>query len=136
MNESNPLHPNLHHPTTALEIPPCQLYYKGRDDQVSPNDIIFFLLVNVHLVFGDWKEPDVNAMQAALFFQQLHDILPPYSKHNTPWIVCGDFNVRPNFPAYELVRNGRLSPESMQRLSPAKCKYPQMTENNKVRGPS
>lgn len=72
-------------------------------------------------------------MQAALFFQQLHTILPPCSKNTTPWIVCGDFNMRPNFPCYELVGNGKLSDESCQKLSPAKCKYPQLTEHKEVK---
>ena len=43
--------------------------------------------------------------------------------------------MRPNFPCYELVGNGKLSDESCEKLSPAKCKYPQMTERSEVGRP-
>ena len=31
-------------------------------------------------------------------------------------ILCGDFNIEPEFPAYQLVREGRLNDEEMKTL--------------------
>ncbi|XP_028407906.1 glucose-repressible alcohol dehydrogenase transcriptional effector-like [Dendronephthya gigantea] len=86
------------------------------------------VIVNVHLIFNCWREPDVHAIQAAIFFQQLYEVLPQSAKHTTSWIVCGDFNMRPHFPAYELVKNGDLSDGAIEKLRPGKYEYPSLTE--------
>ena len=91
-----------------------------------------FSLVNVHLIFNFWREPDMHAVQAAMFFRQLYKVLPESAKHSTPWIVCGDFNMKPSFPAYELVKNGQLSESSVEKLRPGKYAYPSLTENKVV----
>jgi endonuclease/exonuclease/phosphatase family metal-dependent hydrolase len=91
-----------------------------------------FSLVNVHLIFNFWRELDMHAVQAAMFFRQLYKVLPESAKHSTPWIVCGDFNMKPSFPAYELVKNGQLSESSVEKLRPGKYAYPSLTENKVV----
>ena len=91
-----------------------------------------FFIVNVHLIFKHFREPDVHALQTALFFQQLYKMLPPSAKHSSPWIVGGDFNMHPDFPVYEMVRNGKMSVESVEKLNPAKWKHPEMTKQNEV----
>lgn len=93
----------------------------------------YIFIVNVHLIFNFFQEPDVHALQLALFFQQLHKILPESLKHTTPWVVCGDFNMHPNFPVYEMLRNGKLHAESIEMLNPVKWKHPDLTRQNEVR---
>ena len=99
-----------------------------------PHLILFFLIfiVNVHLIFNFFREPDVHALQIALFFQQLHKILQQSSKHTSPWIVCGDFNMHPDFPVYEMLRHGKLFIDSVEKLNPAKWKYPEFVKQNEV----
>ena len=99
-----------------------------------PHLILFFLIfiVNVHLIFNFFREPDVHALQIALFFQQLHKILPQSSKHTSPWIVCGDFNMHADFPVYEMLRHGKLFIDSVEKLNPAKWKYPEFVKQNEV----
>ncbi|XP_028408034.1 glucose-repressible alcohol dehydrogenase transcriptional effector-like isoform X2 [Dendronephthya gigantea] len=88
--------------------------------------------MHVHLIFNFFQEPDVHALQIALFFQQLYKILPESSKHTTPWVVCGDFNMHPDFPVYEMLRNGKLYAESIEKLNPVKWKHPDLTRQNEI----
>ena len=39
-----------------------------------------------------------------------------------------------NFPVYEMLRNGKLSVEGVERLNPAKWKYPELTKQKEVSG--
>ena len=71
-------------------------------------------------------------MQVAIFFQQLYEVLPQSARHSTGWIVCGDFNMKPHFPAYELVKNGEISENSFEKLKPGKYKYPSLVECEEV----
>lgn len=103
--------------------------YTTLKDRKTGKEVV---IVNVHLIFNFWREPDVHAMQAASFFQQLYKVLPLSEKHSTPWIVCGDFNMRPHFPVYELLKNGQLSEKSLEKLKPGKYQYPSLTLNKEV----
>ena len=37
-----------------------------------------------------------------------------------------------NFPVYEMLRNGKLSVEGVERLNPGKWKYPELTKQKEV----
>ena len=40
--------------------------------------------------------------------------------------------MHPNFPVYEMVKNGKLPVESAEKLNPAKWKYTQRTKQHEV----
>ena len=40
--------------------------------------------------------------------------------------------MHPDFPVYEMLRNGKLSVENAEKLNPAKWKYPELTKQNEV----
>lgn len=40
--------------------------------------------------------------------------------------------MHPDFPAYEMLRNGKMSAESVEKLNPAKWKYPELAKRNEV----
>ena len=81
------------------------------------------------MVFGDWLEPDMQALQSCLFLQQLQHFSSSFLQGDTivPWLLCGDFNMYPYFPVYELVASGSMSDECCRKLNPAKFKYPEIT---------
>ena len=40
--------------------------------------------------------------------------------------------MHPDFPVYEMVRNGKMSIESVEKLNPAQWKHPELTKQNEV----
>ena len=40
--------------------------------------------------------------------------------------------MHPNLPVYEMLKNGKLSVESVEKLNPAKWKYPELTKQKEV----
>ena len=40
--------------------------------------------------------------------------------------------MHPDFPVYEMVRNGKMSIESVDKLNPAQWKHPELTKQNEV----
>ena len=83
-------------------------------------------------MFGRWREPDMHALQTSLFLQRLHKFAST-EKGTTPWLMTGDFNMYPYYPTYELVANGKVSAEGLDKLNPFKYKYPQIIEKRTVR---
>ena len=74
------------------------------------------------------------ALQVSLFLQQLHKFVSSNQGTNTiPWMISGDFNMRPYYPGYELISNGKVSDEGLDKLNPYKYKYPEITKQDVVR---
>ena len=104
----------------------CNLYLKF-------NKFVSFLLVNTHILFLRWRKPAMQALQIALFLRKLHEFASSFEKgHVIPWVFSGDFNIYPHYPAYEMVTNGKVAPESLEKLNPLKYNYPQVVKKEEV----
>ena len=74
----------------------------------------------------------MQALQVSLFLQQLHKFAST-EKGTTPWLISGDFNMYPYFPAYQLVTNGKVSAKGLDKLNTFKYKYPQIVVKSVVK---
>ena len=75
----------------------------------------------------------MQALQISLFLQELHKFVSSLQQSGpVPWILSGDFNTYPYFPLYNIISNGNVTDEGMERLNPLKYKYPQVTKKEKV----
>lgn len=84
-------------------------------------------------MFGSWKQPDMQALQIAIFLQHLHKFVKSVEKDEpVPWIISGDFNTYPYFPLYDIISTGNVTDEGMERLNPNKYKYPQVVKKAEV----
>lgn len=74
---------------------------------------------NIHTVWGEWFTTVTQALQVAVATQAL-DSFSSHSnieeKNTSKIVFCGDFNLEPGFPAYEMLRYGQLSDQGHSRL--------------------
>ena len=75
----------------------------------------------------------MQALQIALFLRELQQFVSSVGGDGTtPWLLSGDFNIYPSYPAYELITTGNISEEGMEKLNPFKYKYPKITKKTEV----
>ncbi|KAJ7376380.1 hypothetical protein OS493_034901 [Desmophyllum pertusum] len=71
-----------------------------------------------HILWKDLLEPVTQVCEIALVTQALRDMvtaLRSQDKH-VAYILCGDFNIDPHYPAYHLLKDGKLSEEQFCKL--------------------
>ncbi|XP_038047922.1 CCR4-Not complex 3'-5'-exoribonuclease subunit Ccr4-like [Patiria miniata] len=71
-------------------------------------------LGNVHAFWMNHIAMDVITLQIALAANMLAQFAD--DNKNSALILCGDFNTEPHMPAYQLLRDGRLSDQSVETL--------------------
>ena len=57
--------------------------------------------------------------QITMVTKALHDMVSSLQESeggNVAHILCGDFNIEPQFPAYQLLMEGRLTDKEIERL--------------------
>uniref|UniRef100_UPI00398E62A2 2',5'-phosphodiesterase 12-like n=1 Tax=Pristiophorus japonicus TaxID=55135 RepID=UPI00398E62A2 len=67
---------------------------------------------NLHTFWGNWKNIDVTTLQIALAAQELNN----FSSDTQAHILCGDFNMTPKMPGYQLMQEGCLPPKARVKL--------------------
>lgn len=79
---------------------------------------LFFPKATTHILWKNLLEPVTQVCEIALVTQHVHDMvtsLRSQDKH-VAYILCGDFNVEPHFPAYHLLKDGKLTEEQFCKL--------------------
>ncbi|CAH3163686.1 unnamed protein product [Porites evermanni] len=73
---------------------------------------------NTHILWGDLLKPVTQACEIALVTQALRDKVASLKLQgeSVAYILCGDFNIDPPYPAYELLNRGKLDEEHFSKL--------------------
>ncbi|KAJ7376381.1 hypothetical protein OS493_034902 [Desmophyllum pertusum] len=82
------------------------------------NSNTMLLTATTHILWKDLLEPVTQVCEIALVTQALRDMvtaLRSQDKH-VAYILCGDFNIDPHYPAYHLLKDGKLSEEQFCKL--------------------
>ena len=70
------------------------------------------------MIWGELLETVTQVCQISLVTNALADMVKSFESRgeHVSHILCGDFNIEPQFPAYQLLREGRLNDKEMRRL--------------------
>ncbi|VDK53661.1 unnamed protein product [Anisakis simplex] len=71
-------------------------------------------VANTHLLFN-MKRGDVKLAQLAVLLANLDKECGPESGRSCPYVICGDFNMKPNCKIYEFIRSGQMSFKNARR---------------------
>ena len=63
-------------------------------------------------------KPVTQVCEIALVTQALHDAVTTLKSQGerVAYVLCGDFNIDPNYPAYELLKEGKLNDKELSKL--------------------
>ena len=89
----------------------CQLKLKF----VFPKN---FLQGTTHIRWGQLLETVTQVCQISLVTNALADMVKAFESRgeHVSHILCGDFNIEPHFPAYQLLKEGRLNEKEIRTL--------------------
>lgn len=79
---------------------------------------VTLVIGTTHILWYDLKKPVTQVCEIALVTQALHNTvksLQSQGKH-VAYILGGDFNIEPHFPAYELLKEGSLNDKEYHKL--------------------
>lgn len=76
------------------------------------------LTATTHILWKDLLEPVSQVCEIAFVTQAVSDMLTPLRSRamHVAFILCGDFNIDPHYPAYHLLKDGQLSEEQFSIL--------------------
>lgn len=79
---------------------------------------VLVFLGNTHILWGDLMKPVTQVCEIALVTQALHNAVTSLKSQGelVAYILCGDFNIDPNYPAYELMKEGKLNDDELAKL--------------------
>lgn len=84
------------------------------------NPLFCFNLEGVtHIRWGDLKETVSQVCQIAMVTKALYDMVSSLQEsdgNRVAHILCGDFNIEPQFPAYKLLAEGKLTDKEINTL--------------------
>jgi len=71
-----------------------------------------------HIQWGGQLKSVSQVSQIAIVTNALNDMVKSLESkgEQVTFILCGDFNIEPQFPAYQLLREGELTNKEMTRL--------------------
>lgn len=77
-----------------------------------------FFAATTHILWKNLLEPVTQVCEVAFVTQAIYDMLTSLrsrAKH-VAFILCGDFNIDPHYPAYHLLKDGQLSEQQISIL--------------------
>ena len=85
--------------------------------QFSSSCYCYFLGVT-HLRWGELLQTVTQVCQILIVTHALSDMVSSLETegNQVTHILCGDFNIEPQFPAYQLLKEGRLTDKEMRTL--------------------
>ena len=71
-----------------------------------------------HIIWADLLQTVSQVREISFAANALADLVSSYESRggHVSHILCGDFNIEPHFPAYQLLKEGRLSEKEMEAL--------------------
>ena len=71
-----------------------------------------------HIIWADLLQTVSQIREISFAANALADLVASYESRGgqVSHILCGDFNIEPHFPAYQLLKEGRLSEKEMEAL--------------------
>ena len=71
-----------------------------------------------HIIWADLLQTVSQIREISFAANALADLVASYESRggHVSHILCGDFNIEPHFPAYQLLKGGRLSVREMEAL--------------------
>ena len=71
-----------------------------------------------HIIWADLLQTVSQVREISFAANALADLVSSYESRggHVSHILCGDFNIEPHFPAYQLLKDGRLSASEMEAL--------------------
>ena len=71
-----------------------------------------------HIIWADLLQTVSQIREISFAANALADLVSSYESRggHVSDILCGDFNIEPHFPAYRLLKEGRLSEKEMEAL--------------------
>ncbi|CAH3177351.1 unnamed protein product, partial [Porites lobata] len=77
-----------------------------------------FLSGTTHIIWADLLQTVSQVREISFAANALADLVSSYESRggHVSHILCGDFNIEPHFPAYQLLKEGRLSVREMEAL--------------------
>ena len=80
--------------------------------------ICCFFSATTHILWKDLLEPVSQVCEIAFVTQAVSDMLTSLRSRamHVAFILCGDFNIDPHYPAYHLLKDGQLSEEQFSIL--------------------
>ena len=71
-----------------------------------------------HIIWADLLQTVSQIREISFAANALADLVSSYESRggHVSHILCGDFNIEPHFPAYQLLKEGRLSEKEMEAL--------------------
>ena len=71
-----------------------------------------------HITWADLLQTVSQVREISFAANALADLVSSYESRggHVSHILCGDFNIEPHFPAYQLLKEGRLSEKEMEAL--------------------
>ena len=76
------------------------------------------MAATTHILWKNLLEPVTQVCEVAFVTQAIYDMLTSLrsrAKH-VAFILCGDFNIDPHYPAYHLLKDGQLSEQQFSIL--------------------
>jgi len=77
-----------------------------------------FIAGTTHIEWGQQLKSVSQVCQITIVTNALHDMVKSLKSkgEQRSYILCGDFNIEPQFPAYQLLKEGELTNKEMTRL--------------------
>lgn len=80
--------------------------------------LLTFFAGTTHIQWGQQLKSVSQVCQITMVTNALNDMVKSLESKDeqVTYILCGDFNIEPQFPAYQLLREGELTNKEMTRL--------------------
>ena len=80
--------------------------------------LLTFIAGTTHISWGEQLKSISQVCQITIVTNALNDMVNSLKSQGEQgtYILCGDFNIEPQFPAYQLLQEGELTNKEMMRL--------------------